>query len=82
MIGQRIARTKYKDPAFDMKNSRRATPRLTPREMAVFAPLLFLVLWMGVYPSSFLKPMQPSVANLLERVQVTERGAAAKLAIR
>src|SRR5436309_14137591 len=32
MIGQRTARTKHKDPAFDMKNSRRATPRLTPPE--------------------------------------------------
>jgi NADH-quinone oxidoreductase subunit M len=26
---------------------------LSPREMAVFAPLVLLTLWMGVYPSSF-----------------------------
>jgi NADH-quinone oxidoreductase subunit M len=26
---------------------------LSPREMAVFAPLVVLTLWMGVYPSSF-----------------------------
>src|SRR5579864_1786828 len=26
---------------------------LSPREIAVFAPLVFLTLWMGVYPSSF-----------------------------
>jgi NADH-quinone oxidoreductase subunit M len=26
---------------------------LTPREIAVFAPLVVLALWMGIYPSSF-----------------------------
>jgi NADH-quinone oxidoreductase subunit M len=26
---------------------------LTPREIAVFAPLVLLTLWMGIYPSSF-----------------------------
>ena len=26
---------------------------LSPREIAVFAPLIVLTLWMGVYPSSF-----------------------------
>jgi len=32
---------------------------------------------MGIYPSSFLRPMQPSLANLIERVQVSERAHAA-----
>ena len=31
---------------------------LSPREKAVFVPLLILVLWMGVYPSSFLGPIR------------------------
>jgi NADH-quinone oxidoreductase subunit M len=26
---------------------------LSPREIAVFAPLVILTLWMGIYPSSF-----------------------------
>ncbi|MGF1641867.1 MAG: NADH-quinone oxidoreductase subunit M [Rhodospirillales bacterium] len=47
---------------------------LSPREMAVFAPLLALVLWMGVYPAPFLEVMQVSVDNLLDRVQ-TARAA-------
>src|SRR5207302_9403999 len=34
---------------------------LNPRELLVFAPLIALVLWMGIYPISFLRPMQPSV---------------------
>ena len=38
---------------------------LSPREKFVFAPLLVLVLWMGIYPSSFLHPIQASVDHLV-----------------
>ena len=38
---------------------------LTPLEIGVFAPLLALVIWMGVYPTSFLAPMHPSIDKLL-----------------
>jgi NADH-quinone oxidoreductase subunit M len=31
----------------------------------VFAPLLVLVLWMGIYPSSFLRPIQASVDHIV-----------------
>src|SRR4029077_997414 len=41
---------------------------LSPREKAVFAPLLVLVLWMGLYPSSFLRPIQVSVDHLVPQV--------------
>ena len=40
---------------------------LTPREIVVFAPLLILVFWMGIYPDTFLSAMHASVDNLLER---------------
>jgi NADH-quinone oxidoreductase subunit M len=53
----------------------RAMFDLTPREIAVFAPLIALVLWMGLYPASFLKPMQASVANLIERVETAQKAA-------
>ena len=42
---------------------------LNPREIAVFAPLVVLVLWMGIYPSSFLDPIQMSVQNLVDQHQ-------------
>ena len=42
---------------------------LKPREIAVFAPLMVLALWMGIYPSSFLSPMSASVANLIEQYE-------------
>jgi NADH-quinone oxidoreductase subunit M len=38
---------------------------LSPREKFVFAPLLLLVLWMGIYPNSFLRPIQASVDHIV-----------------
>ena len=46
---------------------------LSPREMAVFAPLLVLVLWMGVYPSSFLTPISASVDHLVAQVSAAQK---------
>ena len=42
---------------------------LEKREIVVFAPLVILVLWMGIYPTSFLDVMHVSVANLIEQFQ-------------
>ena len=44
---------------------------LNRREMAIFAPLLFITIWMSVYPSSFLDFMHVSVAHLLEQMQTS-----------
>jgi NADH-quinone oxidoreductase subunit M len=53
------------------------------REVAIFAPMIAIVLWMGIYPGSFLKPMQPSLAKLVEHIQLSlHENAAAKLAER
>ncbi len=43
---------------------------LSPREVAVFAPLVLLTLWMGVYPSSFTDFFRPSVNALVEQHRV------------
>jgi NADH-quinone oxidoreductase subunit M len=42
---------------------------LEPREVAIFAPLIILVLWMGLWPQPFLDVMDVSVANLLQNYQ-------------
>ena len=41
---------------------------LSPREIAVFAPLVVAVVWMGIYPVPFLDVMHASVENLIARV--------------
>jgi NADH-quinone oxidoreductase subunit M len=38
---------------------------LEPREIAIFAPLIAVVLWMGIYPSSFLDMWGASVEAML-----------------
>jgi NADH-quinone oxidoreductase subunit M len=47
----------------------RAILDLSPREIAVFAPLVVLTLWMGVYPSSFSNFWDASVSAMVEHHQ-------------
>ncbi|WP_029008464.1 NADH-quinone oxidoreductase subunit M [Azospirillum halopraeferens] len=54
----------------------RAMADMSPREIAVFAPLIVVVLWMGIYPSSFLGVMSASVEQLIT-VYETKLAAAA-----
>lgn len=42
---------------------------LSARELWLLAPIAAVVLWMGVYPESFLKPMRVSIQSLVERVE-------------
>ena len=42
---------------------------ISPREWSVFAPLVILTIWMGIYPSTFLNFMHVSVDNLLQKVE-------------
>jgi len=51
---------------------------LNRREVLMFAPLIVLVFWMGIYPVSFLDVMHVSVANLIDQV-VSAQGSAGSL---
>jgi NADH-quinone oxidoreductase subunit M len=53
----------------------RALPDLTRRERWVIVPAVALAIFMGVFPGVFLKPMEPSVERLLQRVN---RGSVAR----
>jgi NADH-quinone oxidoreductase subunit M len=59
----------YRRVAFGVirREDLRGLPDLSPREFAVFAPLVVLTLWMGVYPQSFLGFFEATVANLVAR---------------
>jgi NADH-quinone oxidoreductase subunit M len=48
---------------------------LSAREKALFVPLLVLVIWMGVYPLSFLRPIQASVDHLVQQVAAATEAA-------
>ena len=52
------------------KENLMAIKDLSYREIIVFAPLILLVFWMGVYPSPFLDVMSVSVENLITNFNV------------
>ena len=42
---------------------------LSARELALLGPIAAVVLWMGVYPESFMAPMRQDVDLLLSRIE-------------
>ncbi|HYN45074.1 MAG TPA: NADH-quinone oxidoreductase subunit M, partial [Allosphingosinicella sp.] len=46
-----------------------ALPDLSKRELFILVPIALAVLWMGVYPESFMAPMRQDVAILLDRIE-------------
>ncbi|MEC8319352.1 MAG: NADH-quinone oxidoreductase subunit M, partial [Pseudomonadota bacterium] len=55
---------------------------LSPREIAIFAPLIALVLWMGIYPTPFLDAMAASVEQLVANYQTALVNAGVAVASR
>jgi len=42
---------------------------LSPREVAVFAPLVVITMWMGVYPTSFTRFWEATVSQMVTQHQ-------------
>ena len=59
----------------------RMMPDVSLREVALLAPLVAVVFWMGIYPESFLKPMRGDVGSVLARIERANPGGDAKLAV-
>jgi NADH-quinone oxidoreductase subunit M len=56
---------------------------LSPREIVIFAPLIVVVFWMGIYPTTFLGPMHVTVAKLINDYQLALSAAdAVSVAVR
>jgi NADH-quinone oxidoreductase subunit M len=58
-----------------------AMPDLNRREVALLAPVAAVVLWMGVYPESFMAPMRSDVGLLLARLERAAPEGDARLAL-
>ncbi|MFO1154676.1 MAG: NADH-quinone oxidoreductase subunit M [Rhodospirillales bacterium] len=52
------------------KDALKSITDLSPREVAIFVPLIVLALWMGIYPEPFLHMMHASVDTLVSRVEL------------
>jgi NADH-quinone oxidoreductase subunit M len=48
---------------------------MSPREIAMIAPILVLIVFMGVYPRPFLSRMKPAARLALERVDAQKMAA-------
>ncbi|GAB4472464.1 MAG: NADH-quinone oxidoreductase subunit M [Erythrobacter tepidarius] len=72
----------YRRVAFgDQKNADAAAmPDISAREWAMMAPIAAAVLWMGVYPESFLAPMRADIAVLDARLAAAAPASDAQLA--
>ncbi|MBI4365121.1 MAG: NADH-quinone oxidoreductase subunit M [Candidatus Latescibacteria bacterium] len=53
-------------PVTNEKN--RGLKDLTRREFWTLAPVIFFIIWIGVYPNTFLRKLDTSVAELMDRV--------------
>ncbi len=47
-------------------------PDLNGREIATILPLIFLIFWIGIYPSSFLRKSKASVEVLVEKMNLAK----------
>lgn len=59
------------------KDDLKAMVDMTPREIAIFAPLVIMTLWMGIYPAPFFDVMAASVKHLLDQHQTAMAAAKA-----
>ncbi|MCW5748897.1 MAG: NADH-quinone oxidoreductase subunit M [Alphaproteobacteria bacterium] len=59
------------------RESVRAMTDMNLREVAVFAPLVLVTIWMGIYPASFLDVMDASVGKLIADYQAALKAAKA-----
>ncbi|ABD26725.1 NADH dehydrogenase subunit M [Novosphingobium aromaticivorans DSM 12444] len=58
-----------------------AMPDLDKREWAMMVPLAAVVLWMGVYPESFIAPMRKDIASLDARLAQAKPKGDAQVAV-
>ena len=57
-----------------VKEDVKAMPDLNMREIAMFAPLLILVLWIGIHPATFRNVYAPTVTNVLSEFHTLSSG--------
>lgn len=53
---------------------------LTPREIAVLVPIVFLVVWIGIYPSSFLSTSSMVARDVVKKMEEVRTGGSSRTA--
>jgi NADH-quinone oxidoreductase subunit M len=47
----------------------RHLPDLSRREMTILVPVVIMMVWIGIYPSTFLRPIEVASAHLLQQMR-------------
>ena len=55
-----------------LDSTNESLPDLNPREIAVLVPILLFIVWIGVYPKTFMDPMEKSVNEVVAKVKVKD----------
>ena len=55
-----------------LDSTNESLPDLNSREIVLLLPILVLIVWIGVHPNSFLKPMKMSVDEVVRKVDITQ----------
>jgi NADH-quinone oxidoreductase subunit M len=56
------------------KEENKSVPDIAWNEVVAMVPLVIMMVWIGVHPSTFLKKMSPSVNELLAVVKSETKG--------
>ena len=77
VLGAAYMLTLYRRVAFGKitRDDLRALLDLSPREYAIFTPLIVLTLWMGIYPQSFLSFFSVTVSQMVQEHQAAVSAA-------
>jgi NADH-quinone oxidoreductase subunit M len=59
------------------KEENRNLPDIAWNELLAVAPILVFIVWIGIYPNTFLRPMTPSVHQLLATVEASRTAGTA-----
>jgi len=62
-------------------DSNRGLADMSPREWAVLVPIVVFVIWIGLYPSTFLDKSAASAKRLIEQVESARRGERAPITV-
>ena len=63
------------------KEDVKAMPDLSSRELLLLVPIAAVVMWMGVYPESFMAPMRADIGTLVERLDRAKPEGDAKVVL-
>jgi hypothetical protein len=75
---QRTYFGRLREPVVEGHGDHSRPADLNSREIFALAPILVLIVWIGVYPQFFIRRMEPSISRVVEKLNVAKFGFAAR----